>query len=221
MASYAIMYASFLMLVTSFVAVEWRNLFAAVRTYQLQSVLIALTFALYAHSLHNHALYYWSGVALISKGVIIPWLLARYVLKVHAEEVPPLMSGKLSAILGLLAALVVFRWVFAHHDALVILPSLAGEPFRMNLAVAAAILVIGFFALLTRRDAFKVVIGLCLLENAVHLSLVSLAPFIAETALIGVVTDVVITVWMMLYIVAGISRSVGSIDSFGLSRLRG
>jgi hydrogenase-4 component E len=215
------MYVSFLLLVTSFVAVEWRNLFAAVHTYQVQSVLIALTFALYAHALHNHALYYWSAVALLSKGFLIPWLLVRYVLKVHAEEVPPLLSGKLSAICGLLVALVVFRWVFAHHDALVILPSLTGEPYRMNLAVAAAILVIGLFALLTRRDAFKVVIGLCLLENAVHLSLVSLAPSIPETALIGVVTDVVITVWMMLYIVAGISRSVGSIDSLGLSRLRG
>ena len=91
----------------------------------------------------------------------------------------------------------------------------------MNLAVAAAILVIGFFALLTSSDAFKVVIGLCLFENAVHLSLVSLAPSIPETALIGVVTDVVITVWMMLYIMAGISRSVGSSDSFDLSRLSG
>ena len=215
------MYVSFLLLVTSFVAVEWRNLFAAVRTYQVQSVLIALTFTLYAHSLHNPALYYWSGVALLSKGIIIPWLLGHYVLRVHAQEVPPLMSGKLSAICGLLAALLVFRWVFAHHDALVVLPTLAGEPFRMNLAVAAAILVIGLFCLLTRRDGFKVVIGLCLLENAVHLSLVSLAPSIPETALIGVVTDVVITVWMMLYIVAGISRSVGSIDLFGLTRLRG
>jgi hydrogenase-4 component E len=215
------MYVSFLLLVTSFVAVEWRNLVAAVHTYQVQSVLMALTFALYAHSLHNHALYYWSAVALLSKGFLIPWLLGRYVLKVHAEEVPPLMSGKLSAICGLLVALLVFRWVFAHHDALVILPTLTGEPYRMNLAVAAAIMVIGFLSLLTRRDAFKVVIGLCLLENAVHLSLVSLAPSIPETALIGVVTDVVITVWMMLYIVAGISHSGGSIDSFGLSRLRG
>ena len=67
MVSSAIMYVSFLLLVTSFVAVEWRNLFAAVHTYQVQSVLIALTFALYAHSLHNPALYYWSAVALLSK----------------------------------------------------------------------------------------------------------------------------------------------------------
>ena len=54
-----------------------------------------------------------------------------------------------------------------------------------------SVLMIGFYALLTRRDAFKIVIGLCLLENGVHMGLISLAPSIPETALIGVVTDVV------------------------------
>jgi len=221
MSSYLIMYVSLLMVVTSFVAVEWRNLPAAVYTYQLQSVLIALIFAVYGYSLPNHALYLWGATALVSKGIVVPWLLRRYVVKVHSEEAPPLLSVTLSAVLGLLAALVAFRWVFVHHDRLVITPELAGEPFRMNLAVAAAILVIGFYALLTRRDAFKVVIGLCLLENAVHLSLVSLAPSIPETALIGVVTDVVISVWMLLYIIAGVYRSLGSVDTFSLSKLRG
>lgn len=221
MSSYAIMYVSLLMFVTSFVAVEWRNLPAAVYTYQLQSVLIALIFALYAYSLSNHALYFWSAMALVSKGIIIPWMLRRYVVKIHPQEAPPLLSVTLSAVLGLLAALLAFCWVFVHHDKLVISPDLAGEPFRMNLAVAGAILVIGFYALLTRRDAFKVVIGLCLLENAVHMSLVSLAPSIPETALIGIVTDVVISVWMLLYIVAGVYRSLGSVDTFSLAKLRG
>ena len=59
------------------------------------------------------------------------------------------------------------------------------------------------------------------MENAVHLSLVSLAPFIPETALIGAVTDVVISVWMLLYIVAGVYRSLGSVDTFSLAKLRG
>jgi hydrogenase-4 component E len=215
------MYVSLLMVVTSFVAVEWRNLPAAVYTYQVQSVLIALIFAVYAYSLPNHALYFWAATALASKGIVVPWLLRHYVVRVHSEEAPPLLSVTLSAVLGLLAALIAFRWVFVHYDSLVIAPELAGEPFRMNLAVAAAILVIGFYALLTRRDAFKVVIGLCLLENAVHLSLVSLAPSIPETALIGVVTDVVISVWMLLYIIAGVYRSLGSVDTFSLSKLRG
>jgi len=221
MSSYAIMHISLLMIVTSLLAVEWRMLPEAVHTYQVQSVLIALVFALYAHSLHNPALYYWSATALASKGIVIPWLLRRYVLKVHAKETPPLLPILPSQVLGIGAALVAFLWAFKHHADLVLLPALAGEPFRMNSAVAAAVLTIGFYALLTRRDAFKIVIGLCLLENGVHMGLISLAPSIPETALIGVVTDVVVSVLMLLYIVTGVYRSAGSLDTSHIAQLRG
>jgi hydrogenase-4 component E len=221
MISYAIMYLSLLMIVTSLLAVEWRSLPEAVRTYQVQSVLIALVFALYAYSLNNPALYYWSGTALVSKGIVVPWLLRRYVLRVHSKETPPMLTILPSQVLGIAAALLAFGWAFKHHADLVLLPSLAGEPYRMNSAVAAAVLMIGFYALLTRRDAFKIVIGLCLLENGVHMGLISLAPSIPETALIGVVTDVVVSVLMLLYIVTGIYRSAGSLDTSHIAQLRG
>jgi hydrogenase-4 component E len=221
MSSYAIMYVSLLMIVTSLIAVEWRSLPESVHTYQIQSVLIALIFALYAQFLHNPALYYWSATALVSKGIVVPWLLRRYLLKIHAKETPPLLSILPSLVLGLVAALLAFGLAFKYHDRLVLLPSLAGEPYRMNTAVAAAVLTIGFYALLTRRDAFKIVIGLCLLENGVHMSLVSLAPSIPETALIGVVTDVVVSVLMLLYIVNGVYRSAGSLDTSHIAKLRG
>jgi hydrogenase-4 component E len=221
MISYAIMYISLLMIVTSLLAVEWRSLPEAVHTYQVQSVLIALVFALYAHSLHNPALYFWSGTALVSKGIAVPWLLRRYVLRVHSKETPPLLTILPSQALGIAAALLAFGWAFKHHADLVLLPSLAGEPYRMNSAVAAAVLILGFYALLTRRDAFKIVIGLCLLENGVHMGLISLAPSIPETALIGVVTDVVVSVLMLLYIVTGIYRTAGSLDTSHIAQLRG
>ena len=221
MISYAIMYLSLLMIVTSLLAVEWRSLPEAVYTYQVQSVLIALVFALYAYSLNNPALYYWSGTALVSKGIVVPWLLRRYVLRVHSKETLPMLSILPSQVLGIAAALLAFGWAFKHHADFVLLPSLAGEPYRMNSAVAAAVLILGFYALLTRRDAFKIVIGLCLLENGVHMSLISLAPSIPETALIGVVTDVVVSVLMLLYIVTGIYRSAGSLDTSHIAQLRG
>jgi hydrogenase-4 component E len=221
MISYAIMYISLLMIVTSLLAVEWRMLPEAIHTYQVQAWLIAITFALYAHSSGNHALYYWAGTALISKGIVVPWLLRRYVIRVHSKETPPLLSLLPSQVLGIAAALLAFGWAFKHHSDLVLLPELAGEPYRMNSAVAAAVLMIGFYALLTRKDAFKIVIGLCLLENGVHMGLISLAPSIPETALIGVVTDVVVSVLMLLYIVTGIYKTAGSLDTSNIAQLRG
>ena len=78
------------------------------------------------------------------------------------------------------------------------------EVFRTNLAVASTVFALGLYSVLTRRDAIKTVIGLCLLENGVHLSLVSLAPELPETALFGVATEVVVTVFLLLYVIAGV-----------------
>ncbi|MCJ7751195.1 MAG: NADH-quinone oxidoreductase subunit K, partial [Armatimonadetes bacterium] len=79
--------------------------------------------------------------------------------------------------------------------------------------------VLGLYAILSRRDAIKTVIGLCLLENAVHLSLVSLAPDMRETALIGITTEVVVTVYLLLYVIAGIREKVGTTDTYELAEL--
>lgn len=212
---------SLLMIVTSFVVVEWRRLSGAVHVYQLQSILIAVIFALYAISIPNPALFFWAGTVLVSKGIIVPLLLRRYIVKDHGIETSSMLNPIISLVIGVALAMSAFFWVYAHHAQLAALPSLAGEPYRTNMAVAAAIFVASFYALLTRRDAFKSVMGLCLLENAIHLGLVSLAPAIPETAMIGVITDVVISIWLLLVIVASLYRTTGSVDTFNLRKLRG
>ena len=63
-------------------------------------------------------------------------------------------------------------------------------------------------------------IGLCLLENGVHLSLVSLAPGLPETALFGVATEVVVTVFLLLYVIGGVRQVFGSTDTFMLRELK-
>jgi hydrogenase-4 component E len=74
---------------------------------------------------------------------------------------------------------------------------------------------------LTRRDAIKTVIGLCLLENGVHLSLVSLVPDLPETTLFGIATEVVITAFLLLYVIAGVHRQFGTTDTLQMNELRG
>ncbi len=63
-------------------------------------------------------------------------------------------------------------------------------------------------------------IGLCLLENGVHLGLVSLAPGLPETALFGVATEVVVTVFLLLYVIEGVFRVFGTTDTFRLKELQ-
>ena len=99
-------------------------------------------------------------------------------------------------------------------------PQAAEGVFRTNLAISLTVFVLGLYAILSRRDAIKTVIGLCLLENAVHLSLVSLAPGLKETALIGIVTEVVVTVYLLLYVIRAVQQRFGTTDTYALSELQ-
>lgn len=209
---------SLMMVFTSFAAVEARNLRHATIAYLFQALLICEL--LVAYSVQNPALLYWAGTALVTKAIIAPWLLWRSTAGVEQEE-KPIVGFGVSAVLVFILLAVMYRLTHIHAGLFI---NATGEPAKIaqtNLAVAFTIFVLGLYAILTRRDAIKTVIGLCLLENGVHLSLVSLAPGIKETALAGIATEVVVTVWLLLYIIGGIREKFGSTDTFRLSELQG
>lgn len=207
---------SLLMLLTSFAAVEARNLRHATVAYLAQALLICGL--LFAYSVQNEALILWAVTALITKAILVPLFLWHATAGAE-QEAKPLIGFGPSAVL--LIALVAAMYKFTHmHAGLFVDPS---SPIivvaETNLAVGFTVFVLGLYAILTRRDAIKTVIGLCLLENGVHLSLVSLAPGIKETALAGIATEVVVTVYLLLYVIGGIREKFGSTDTFKLSEL--
>lgn len=212
---------SFALVLTSFLTVESRDLVKSSRAYLAQALLLVVILAVYAVYLPNHELFLWCVMILITKGIMVPYLLRYYGRKVSRQEAEPLISFWPSLVIAL-GLIIVFFWL-THSNYSFIVPSdaVAGEPYRTNLAVAVTVLCLGLYALLTRRDAVKAVIALCLMENGVHLALMSLAPTIPETAMIGVATDVVISIWMLLYIITGIYSKNGSTDAWELSKLRG
>lgn len=210
-----------LLIVTSLSAIECRSLAGAVKVYLGQALLLVFILAAYAFYLPNHALLLWSLTVLISKAVVIPYLLWRYLKTVDSDELGTILPARLSGVVAVVIAAGFFWLTYIYYPLLTPGGELSKQPFQFNMSAAAAIMAVGLYALLNRRHAVKVVIGLCLLENGVHMSLVSLAPSIPETAMIGVVTDVVISVWMLLYIAGRIYGLVGSSDTCKLSKLRG
>ena len=212
---------SFALVLTSLLTIESRNLVTASRAYLAQALLLVVILAVYAVVLPNHELFLWCVTILISKGILIPWLLRRYGRQVSQQEVKPLI-GLWPSVIVALGLIILFFWLtHSHYGFIVPSDAVAGEPYRTNLAVAVTVLCLGLYALLTRRDAMKAVIAMCLMENGVHLALMSLAPTVPETAMIGVATDVVISIWMLLYIITGIYSKNGSTDAWELSKLRG
>lgn len=209
---------SMLLVITSVATVELRRLRFAAAAYSLQALLIVGLLAAFAAV--NHSLYWWAATALLTKAILTPWFLFLYIRKGADRELRPLIGFGPSVVVAALLMLGFYR--LTHFNVALLAPTALAqqEVFRTNLAVASTVFVLGLYCVLTRRDAIKTVIGLCLLENGVHLSLVSLAPELPETALFGVATEVVVTVFLLLYVVAGVRQEFGSTDTFELKELQ-
>lgn len=209
---------SLTLVITSVLAVESRRLRFSASAYMVQALLIVGLLVAFAGE--NHALYWWAATALLTKAVFVPWLLYRYIGRTQETEHPPLVGFGPSMVVAAVLMLVFFRLTHGQAGILATGEFAGAEVLRTNLAVAATVFVLGLYALLTRRDAIKAVIGLCLLENAVHLSLVSLAPTLPETALFGVASEVVVAAWLLLYVIQGVYREFGTTDTTRLTELQ-
>jgi hydrogenase-4 component E len=209
---------SLMMVITSVAAVEMRRLKFSAAAYLCQALL--MVGLLFAFAAVNPALYWWAGTALVTKVILTPWFLFRAIRGTDDRELKPVIGLGPSVIVACLLISGFFR--LTHGQATLLAPAGTAqlEVFRTNLAVASTVFALGLYAVLTRRDAVKTVIGLCLLENAVHLSLVSLAPELSETALFGVATEVVVTVFLLLYVIGGVQQQFGTRDTFQLHELR-
>jgi hydrogenase-4 component E len=209
---------SLTLVITSVAAVEMRRLKFSIAAYLCQALLIVALLLSFASV--NKALYWWAATALLTKAILTPWFLFRAIRGVEDRELRPVIGFGPSVVIVALLMLSFFR--LTHGRVALLAPSALGQlgVFRTNLAVASTVFVLGLYAVLTRRDAVKAVIGLCLLENGVHLSLVSLAPGLPETALFGVATEVVVTVFLLLYVIGGVRQVFGSADTFRLQELK-
>jgi len=210
---------SMLLVVTSVAAVEMRKLSSAALAYLLQALLMVSLLLGFAAG--NAALYWWAGTALVTKATLTPIFLFWAIRRTDARELKPVIGFAPSVIVA--AGLMTAFYYLTHNYAglLVAAGPAADEVLRTNLAVAATVFVLGIYCVLTRRDAIKTVIGLCLLENGVHLSLVSLASGLSETALFGIATEVVVTVFLLLYVIIGVREQFGTTDTFALKELQG
>ena len=95
------------MIITSYLIIELRNLKYSAYVYMIQAILMCTLFAIFA--IENPGLYYWAMTAFVTKVVIIPWLLLRYIKKTTDREFQPLI-GYLGSIF-LISAVVILLYV--------------------------------------------------------------------------------------------------------------
>ena len=207
-------------LIASIGAVEIRNLRTTSFAYLVHSIFLCAIIIAYAYLMSNPTLYLWAGTCFLTKIVIIPFMLLRFVGKVPKFEFKPVIGFGPSLVIVSVLVVIFFKLFHNYADFLAPTEAAKEEPFRSLLALAFTILCLGLWALLTRRDVVKTVIGLALMENGVHLVLLALAPQLPETTMIGILTNVVAAIFILLYLSAGIYQMFGTTDTMKLSELK-
>ncbi len=207
-------------IIASVAALEIRNLKYATYAYLISSIFLCGIIVSYAFLSRNESLYLWAITCVLIKVIIVPRLLIRYIRMIPQMEHQPVI-GLVLSVAVLVLMLTAFYRVFHTYIAF-FAPTDAAlrAPVRDLLAGACTVFMLGIWTLLSRRDVIKTVIGLVLMENGVHLILLALAPQLKETTMIGILTNVVAVVFILLYLSADIYRIFGTTDSARLSELK-
>jgi len=195
------------LLLTAVLVLWRRELAVLIRVFAVQGVVLAALVAILAVHQRDAEL---GGVAagiLLLRAVVLPWLLRRAVATAGpaARETRPLVNVTAS----LLAAAVLVLLAYAVSRPLA---DLAPSAATHAIPVGVAVVLIGFFALVTRRNALSQLVGFLLMDNgitAVGFLTTSGVGLIVE---VGVSLDVLLAVLVLQILTTRIRESFGDTD---------
>lgn len=206
-----------LLIITSQLVILARSPRSAAGFYALQSFVLVLIFLALAGLQGSHELYLWGASAFVTKVVLVPLIIYKAFGKLHDDKLPinsstlsPAQSIALSAVVVILCFVVVLG---------VTLPG--SDNVKPTLAISLAHFFLGLTCIVTQRNILKQVFGYCLMENGSHLTLALLAPHAPKLVEVGIATDAVFAVIVMVLLGTSIFRSMQTLDARQLTTLKG
>jgi len=198
--------AAGLFLLTAFALVAVRQVQACLRIFIVQSVLLAASACIQAYSQEAVHLFILGGITLVTKAVLIPWLLRRTVRReVYVRrEITQVLNIPSSLLIAVALAL------FAYFIASPLL-AVADGPFpRVNLPIGITGLLLGAYAVTVRREAIPQVLGILAMENGAFLAGVAIAPGLPLIAELAAAFDVLIIALVMGLLTRRIHERLGT-----------
>ena len=192
------------------------RLVTLVYVYAFQSLLLAAIAFFASYTPHAHHLIWMVYLIVIVKVVVIPYVFLRIIETLTIKkEVEPYVSQLASPLVA--SGLV----ILAYYSQQYVLQLHEGVVFSHCLSISIAVILIGFFLMITRKKAVTQMVGLMTMENGVCLCamvLTSGMPMIIE---LGVSFDVLMGILIMGIFVFRIRETFASIDTSKLNSLRG
>lgn len=202
------------MLVTSFALLYQQRIAAVLNTFAAQSITLALAVAWTAWSGNHPELFITALIALTLKGIVIPVALRRTVerLGIHRE---------VEKVVGVGFALMVGLALTGLAQALVAkVATGTASHAREELALALAIILLGFLMMIVRRNAVTQVVGFMSMENGLILAATGARgmPLVVE---VSVAFSVLIALFVFAVFVFRIRERFDTVDIEALDRMRG
>lgn len=183
-----------------------RELSAVVRIVVVQGVLLAaIAMAIGLRQRHVEMCLVAVGVLLL-KAVVVPLFLRRAVRDGgDAREARPLVNVPASMVVATFLVLIAF---LASRP----LVALTGTPAGRAVPVGVAVMLLGFFALVSRRRALSQVVGFLLLDNGISATAFLLTGGVPLIVELGVSLDVLLVVIVLQVLTARLRTLHGRTD---------
>ncbi len=205
-----------LFLLTAFGIVAMRQARGCLGLFIAQSLLLAASALLLGIRYDSGHLYGVALVNLISKPIIVPWLLRKTSpAEIYTRrEIDQALN--IPVTLSIALALAVFAYFIG-----IPLANAMGPEFRgPNVPIGIAGLLLGAFTLTVRREALPLLIGLLAMENGAFLAGVSIARDLGMLVELAIATDGLIIVFIMGVLVRAVQQHVGTTAVGELASLR-
>ena len=208
--------AAGLFLLTAFGIVAMRQARGCLNLFIIQSLLLAASAALLGLRYGSGHLYGVAFVNLVSKPIIVPWLLR----KTSPAEI--YTRREIDQVLNIPTTLTI-ALVLAIGAYFVGIPlaRAVGPEFRgPNVPIGIAVLLLGAFTLTVRREALSLLIGLLVMENGAFLAGISIARDLGMLVELAIATDGLVIVFIMGVLVRAVHRQIGTTSVATLASLK-
>jgi hydrogenase-4 component E len=204
-------------LVTAFLIVSSRSLLFYVRLFAMQSFLLGLVALIVAVGFGETHILIAAVLTIAVKGFTIPIALKKVIekIKVHKE-----VDFNINITTSLLVCTLLVILADSVGKPILEAQFVKGLPLSRVLPVSIAMMMIGLFIMIARKQAVSQIVGLLTMENGVFLSGLSITygmPLIVE---IGIFFDIFVAVLILGVFVFRINKTFDTITVDMIRRLR-
>jgi len=199
----------------SFMMIYQDRMYALLNIFALQAIVLALAVAWQAWVQGAHHLYASAAIALVFKGMIVPWALHRIVQRLGIHRAVETVVGVIPTMLtgmGLVALSILLM--------LQLTETAESAVAREDLAFALSVILLGMLMMITRRNAVTQVVGFMSLENGLILAAAGAQgmPLVVEISVAFSVLIAMIVIGVFLF---RIRERFDSVDLEALDDFRG